>query len=313
MSVETPQFIVTNSSSCANVTVTSWAEFVAVVETNFLDWPEYIYRGQRDSQWPLRSKFDREFIRASTVLNETDPGHGLNERDRDLVEQAAPATALDPREKVLNRHLERFQRSCVGRRGPTPRTLSPDEWWSLGQHFGLATPLLDWSRSIYVACFFALQEVEQSRSEQRAVWAFSWIGLREILINMPKNYHASDETLATIELLEPLLDENGRLLSQSGLFTRTPNGEDIEEFIEKHVNLRGQSSVLYRIDIPECERETFLRHLETMNVHAGSLFPDILGAVDFCNRGLEKEASDILWRQKPAFIRRMLWDSTHHE
>lgn len=313
MSVETPQFVVAKSSSCAHVQVSSWAELVDVVEAHFLDWPEYIYRGQRDARWPLRSKFDREFVRATAALNATDPYDGLDEQDRDLVQQSAPNGTLDSREAVLHRHLERFQRSCVGRRGPVPRALLPDEWWSLGQHFSLATPLLDWTRSPYVACYFALQEVEQSSSGQRAVWAFSHIGLRDIQINMPKNYGVADEWLLAIELLEPLIDENGRLLSQSGLFTRAPNGEDIEGFIQKRIDLDGMHPVLFRIDIPEYQRETFLRHLETMNVHAGSLFPDIVGAADFCNRGLEKESSDVLWRQRPEFIRRMLSNSSTHK
>lgn len=308
-----PQFVVPKSSSVASVQVTSWSAFVAVVETHFLDWSEFIYRGQRDAKWSLRSKFDREFVRATKALKSVDPNDGLDEQDRALVEQADPKRILDSREVVLRRQLERFQRSCVGRRGPAPRNLSDDEWWSLGQHFGLATPLLDWTRSPYVACFFAMQDTEQSKTGNRAVWAFSHIAFREILINMPNNYEVEEGGLLTVELLEPLIDENNRLLSQSGLFTRTPDGADIEGFIQRHADLRGMSPVLYRIDIPESQREAFLRHLEVMNVHAGSLFPDIAGAAEFCNRGLEKESSGVLWKQKPDFIRRMLSNSSYHE
>lgn len=44
--------------SFAEITINSWNEMVACLETTFLDWPEFIYRGQSDATWPLRSKFD---------------------------------------------------------------------------------------------------------------------------------------------------------------------------------------------------------------------------------------------------------------
>jgi hypothetical protein len=50
-----------------------------------------------------------------------------------------------------------------------------------------------------------------------------------------------------------------------------------------------------------------------MNVHFGSLFPDIAGAADFCNRGLEKESAQILWQLDPDFTRRMLQKTVSHE
>ena len=209
----------------------SWSRYVEIMETCFLDWPEYIYRGQRDATWPLRSAFDREFRHATELLKGTDPFKGLNTEDRALVEQAKPRTSLDPRDQVLERHLDRFKRACCGRRGPSPRELSTDEWWSLGRHFGLLTPLLDWTRSPYVACFFAMCEPCRSPSGKRAVWAFSHVGMLEVLINQPENLDKTKEELAFIELVEKPFDENSRLLSQSGLFTRTPNSEDVEAFI----------------------------------------------------------------------------------
>jgi hypothetical protein len=50
-----------------------------------------------------------------------------------------------------------------------------------------------------------------------------------------------------------------------------------------------------------------------MNIHSGSLFPDLIGAADFSNRGLEKESSEILWKQRPEFIRRVLSNTASHE
>jgi hypothetical protein len=297
----------------AVATVNSWAQYLQLIETDFLDWHEYIYRGQRDTNWPLRSPFDRQIREATELLEKNDPLGNLSAEDRSLIAQADPCTSLDSRERILVRLLDRFRQACCGRRGVSPKDLSADEWWALGRHYGLATPLLDWTRSPHVACYFALWEATSPPSGVRAIWAFSHMGMREILINQPDNYSVPEHQLESIELVETALDENSRQLSQSGLFTKTPAGVDIEEFICKSMELVGMSPILYRIEIPESQREAFLRQLEAMNIHAGTLFPDLVGAAEFSNRALEKEWTEILWKQRPEFIRRMLSNRASHD
>src|SRR6202011_3028313 len=62
-------------------------------------------------------------------------------------------------QKLGDRYLWAFKRAAAGLRGPNPADLEPDQWWSLGRHFGLITPLLDWTESPYIAAFFALSEL----------------------------------------------------------------------------------------------------------------------------------------------------------
>jgi hypothetical protein len=293
--------------------VNNWHEFVVLLETDFLDWNEYIFRGQRDSTWPLRSKFDREYRRAKNLLKNTDPLKGLNQKDKSLVEQSNPKMSLGTRKNVLNRLLDSFKNACTGRRGQSPKSLSDIEWWTLGQHFGLSTPLLDWTKSPYVAAYFALIELCLDSNSDRAVWAYSQIGMVEIFINSPQFDQQNSSQSDAIEIISGLIDENSRIISQSGLFTKTPIGEDVEEFISDKINLTGMSPILYKIEIPSSEREAFLRHLEAMNIHAGSLFPDILGAAEFANRSLERESTDLLWQTQPSFIKRMLSKDVYHD
>lgn len=59
-------------------------------------------------------------------------------------------------------------------------------------------------------------------------------------------------------------------------------------------------------------RETFLRHLDTMNVNHNSLFPDISGAAEYANRSLERECTDLLWRARPSSIKRLLSNDAYH-
>ncbi|HAS6341229.1 TPA: FRG domain-containing protein [Vibrio vulnificus] len=296
----------------ATVRVNNWYEFEALIEKDFLDWNEYVFRGQKSSNWPLRSKFDREYRIALKKLDEAEPSKGLSEQDRYLVERNLNLS-LDPRNEVLDRLISTFKKACTGRRGQSPKTLSDTEWWALGQHFGLATPLLDWTLSPYVSAYFAFSEADPDESGCRAIWAYSHDGMMEIFINSPEYCHKEINESDTIMVLSGLTDENSRIISQSGLFTRTPNGEDIEEFIENNIDLNGMAPILYKIEIPNTQREAFLRHLTAMNIHSGSLFPDLVGAAEFANRSLECESENLLWKATPAFTKRMLSNGAYHD
>lgn len=114
-------------------------------------------------------------------------------------------------------------------------------------------------------------------------------------------------------MIEAPIDENGRMISQSGLFTRTPAGEDIATFIDQKIDLCRSSPILYRIEIPNNHRDLFLRHLELMNIHSGTLFPDLIGAAALANRRLEEKTTRLLMERTPAFLRKMLSDTPTHD
>jgi hypothetical protein len=314
--LDSPAWTISPRTAFATIRVEAWSQFSDLIETHFLDWSEYAYRGQRCTDWPLLSKFDRALRESHRLLKESDPYAGIDDADRSLVEQAVEGKSgrtLPDRAVLLQEHLAAFKTAAVGRRGAAPKSLSDDEWWALGQHFGMATPLLDWTRSAYVACFFSCEDPNPPPSGFRAVWAFSHLGHLEIIFNQPENIEKRSEDVRIIEMIEAPIDENGRMISQSGLFTRTPSGEDIATFIDQNIDLCGSSPVLYRIEVPNNHRDLFLRHLELMNIHSGTLFPDLIGAAALANRRLEERTTRVLVEQTPAFLRKMLSEMPTHD
>lgn len=89
--------------------------------------PGLVFRGHASKRWELKATLYRD-------ANPKDP-HG------DL-------------------HFERFKKYLIGKLEES-ETLSEFEIWAVGQHYGLNTPLLDWSVSCGVAIFFALNGNEQ--------------------------------------------------------------------------------------------------------------------------------------------------------
>lgn len=215
----------------------------------------YIFRGQRKEEWRLLPSLSR----------------GIN-----------PLTAS---QEVVDHHRQSFLEALRGRRGPQPPDLDSDQIWALGRHFGLYTPLLDWTRSPYVALFFAFAEPNpEVYNGHRVVFALNTIRLAEKNTEL-RNCGASRADL--IELVEAASHENARLLSQAGLFTKTMPHIDIESWIMEHFpkNYEHSSLICYRF--PNDLRRIVLQHLNWMNINYLTLFPDVSGAAMHANLKLE--------------------------
>lgn len=165
--------------------VEDWQSFERLIEAEHehLGAGERIYRGQRRFDWQIAATLTREF------------GGGAIPTD------------------VSRRLLNRFQLAMRGR-GTDMNGNDENEVWAFGQHFGLATPLLDWTESPFVALFFAFAQEDdpaEKANDSRAVFTLNR-GLIEDLL--PELF------------FEPALGENARLVNQAGLFTVTPSGDD---------------------------------------------------------------------------------------
>jgi hypothetical protein len=189
-------------------------------------------------------------------------------------------------ERESTEHLERFKYAARGRRGTAPAALSENEWWALGQHFGLATPLLDWTRSPFAALYFAYEEPSDEPDDNRAVYGIYEGAVLAKATELDNGPSLESGRLPIIEVIDPMSDENQRLVSQGGCFTRAPIGMPIEQWVSKAFE-GSTETVLIRIELPNADRLNCLQALNRMNINHLSLFPDLTGASRSTNLRLE--------------------------
>lgn len=246
-----------------SITLSKWSKFYEEIR-RFRDYKDYVWRGQGCGVkgWSLRSRFDR-----------------MNNAGN--------------REELLKRHLDQFKSAIRGRRGTNPPELKDDDLWAIGQHNGLATPLLDWTKSPFVAAYFAfVKKIDgvKRNDGKRVVYGLNRDIVRWHIVTTyisPNKKFSKKEQFVEFPKIEA--HENVRFLAQSGVFTKALKGEDVKEKVQRfyHETNHRDRIILVEIFIRDSDREECLRDLNAMNINHASLFPDIYGSAIFCNLKLE--------------------------
>jgi hypothetical protein len=233
--------------------LTSWKEYIDFINGSKDQLKNCIYRGQRDPSWKLEPSFFR-----------------LMPKEFNWQKVQNPAT---------NIQLENFKKFTRGRHGISYDNPSEtdNDWWTLGQHYGLATPLLDWVRSPYVAAFFSF--LKESDQKERAIY----------ILDIKKIIDTNGNSSA-IKTVDPLTHENKRLVSQQGLFTyiydyKYRNLEDYLSDLQEKCNetIDKDEIFLLKITIPSSQKQPILEQLNLMNINKATLFPDLNGSAEHCN------------------------------
>ncbi len=241
----------------ATVTFSSWKWFPDYINNELLEYTGFIYRGHGDSCWLLEPTLDR--------------------------------VVKDPESELREKHLTNFKYETRGRRGTNPPIMaSENDWWALGQHHGLLTPLLDWSESPFVAFYFAIAKALELKSKSCSVFCLFQPSVEEIndQIKGDDNIEKINGQKPTIKVFKPLSDENDRLVSQRGLFTRGPNNIDIEDWFNTYQKSSKYMDVI-KFVIPCKNLDDAMAYLNRMNINPSTLFPDLSGASRYCNFGLD--------------------------
>jgi hypothetical protein len=187
---------------------------------------KFIFRGHRSNGSRLRTSFHRT---------------GRANWDRFLL---VDVPSLSKTFSALTRHV--FDLSDPRQHGALV---------SLAQHHGYPTPLLDWTRSPYVAVYFAYRNIERSVEKSRKktrIYVFdvdAWQILPQLSKIGPAQPHVS--------VLDLLAIENPRMIPQQAISTVT-NVDDIEGHI-KTMETATNKTFLTVIDLPEREQPSDAR------------------------------------------------------
>ena len=237
-------------------TLSSFQDFPALIGGDFNDTRRYVWRGQQCDNWKLETTLARRIRHKNS-----------------------------PPERFLKLQLDRFKKAARGRRGSNPAHLKDDEWWALGQHFGLASPLLDWTFSPYVALYFAFADPDhKDQTAHRCIFALNKATVQRRSTEMANDDPMDGESI--VRFFEPEADENARVLSQRGLFTISPTRSTIDDWIVTNFK-KPKSDILMRILVQNSDRDDCLKMLNRMNINHLTLFPDLIGAAQFTNVHLD--------------------------
>jgi hypothetical protein len=167
---------------------------------------------------------------------------------------------------------------------------SDEDFFSLGQHYGLPTPMLDWSHSFYIALFFAFADEIPNDVENVAVWAIQK-SANEAMDDFNKKIKLlpgdTFKPILETKFVEPFTDVNSRLISQSGILLQKPSEVNLEKIISDFCKGNSHSPVLAKITMPSTERENVINNLFAMDINWSTIYPSIDGAAKHAKMKLQ--------------------------
>lgn len=159
-----------------------------------------------------------------------------------------------------------------------PMELTDNDIWAFGRHYHLKTPLLDWSRSFFVALYFAFEDLEPEQEKYRVIYQLN-------------DFLPPEQDV----IITPKIKIGARINAQNGVFTKLPSYR-LEELAShdqlEHLGINFPFIGKYLISSKL--RMDVLNFLANINIDPYTIYPDLLGKMKACEVGIDKAIVDIL-------------------
>lgn len=246
--------------------------------------PDLLFRGQEDSSWALATTLERagrQEMRISDYYRLIFPL-------KPQIESFTGITWEIATPPEIQRSLQDFDTWSL-RRFPDAATYG---YMIHLRHHGFPSPLLDWTRSPYVAAFFALRSASQPCEGSASIYAF---------LEMPEAFKVSPNEGLWIRRVGPYVRTHRRHFLQQSDYTMCAtfrNGVQQSAWhFANHEAAFGlgdaRQDLLWKFNIPRIERLKVLRLLDDYNLNAFSLFESQESLMEtLALRGLEFPEQD---------------------
>ena len=215
----------------------------------------FLFRGQSNSEWSLTTTLER-YIDGSMSLG-----------DYYRVVSAIKAQVETYTDKTWNiltypKYCDWLENADTFLGGEFPAY----EYMIYLRHHGFPSPLLDWTRSPYIAAYFAFENIN-SPTQQVSIYAY--------LENVGQGkYMSSDQPY--IMGLGPYVRSHRRHFLQQSEYTICLKSDNNSRYYACHEDViaspEHNQDMLWKLNIPVSEKWEALKHLESVNINLFSLF-----------------------------------------